>query len=143
MPYDWVAFVGEPVAAVEHAVATAAGVEAFTVGPRDWDRIDYPAAQVFHESTTHQGGNDWQHQIRANLLWADARDLDYQDDVLHVVGDVITTALQELAEIDCVYSYVPTSVEGIAGQPEDSATLLLVVSIQFQVGSLQDLKGLG
>lgn len=125
------------IAAVEHGAATVDELHDPVVGPVSFgDRIDYPYCQVLPESTDRQGGNDWQHTIRLNCIFHRTRDADYLR-FLEVTFDAVAAALAELSTIECVYSYVPTTVEDFAG--ENDGDLLVMISVELQVGSLVDL----
>ena len=107
-----------------------------TVGPTQFQKLDYPAVQILPESTDDQGGNQFAHTLRVNCYFERERDTDYLD-VLEVIKDVTTGVIQELGEIDCVLTYRPTTIEDYAGQLDN--TLLLLVSIQFTVTTQVDL----
>lgn len=128
----------ECIAAVEHGAATVDELHDPVVGPVSFGdgRIDYPYVQVLPESTDQQSGNDWQHTIRLNCIFQRRRDDDYLR-FLDVTFDAVAAALAELATVSCVYSYVPTTIEDFAG--EDDGDLLVMISVQLQIGSLVDL----
>jgi hypothetical protein len=126
--------------AIEAAAHGASKVEELhdpEIGPVTYgNRIDYPYVQVLPETTTQQSGNDWQHTIRLNCIFERDRDSDYLR-FLEVTFDAVREALEELAGVSCVYSYVPATVEDFAG--EDDGNLLVMISVQLVVGSLVDL----
>ena len=126
------------IAAVAHGAGTVEQLHAPVVGPVSFGdgRIDYPYVQVLPDSTTQQSGNDWQHTVRLNCIFQRTRDDDYLR-FLDVTFDAVAAALAELETIDCVYSYVPTTIEDFAG--EDDGNLLVMISVEIQVGALVDL----
>ena len=128
----------ECIAAVEHGAATVDELHDPVVGPVSFGdgRIDYPYVQVLPESTDKQSGNDWQHTIRLNCIFQRTRDDDYLR-FLDATFDAVAAALAELETIGCVYSYVPTTIEDFAG--EDDGNLLVMISVELQVGALVDL----
>lgn len=127
--------------AVEHGVANAAAdgpLRDPVVGPVSFDRIDYPYTQVLPESTDYQGGNEFEHTIRLNCIFTRERDEDYLT-FLSATFDAVEAALAALADVDCVYHYLPTTVEDFAGERDD--TMLVMISVQLLVGSQVDLGG--
>jgi len=127
------------IAAVEHGAATVDELHDPVVGPVSFGdgRVDYPYVQVLPESTTQQDGNDWQHTIRLNCIFQRDRGDDYLR-FLEVTFDAVAGALAQLSSVSCVYSFVPTTIEDFAG--EDDGNLLVMISVQIQVGSLIDLQ---
>jgi len=122
--------------AVEAGAAAVAAFHAPEVGPTDYDSLDFPYVQVLPENTTDQGGNEFQHQIRLNCYFERDRG-DAYTEYLEAVGTATTNALAEVSDIDCVYSFRPTTIEDYAG--ELNGTLILLVSVQLSIGTLVDL----
>jgi hypothetical protein len=128
--------------AVAHGAGTVAELNAPVVGPVSFGdgRLDYPYVQVLPEQTTQQSGNDWQHTIRLNCIFERRRDSDYLR-FLEVTLEATQAALSELSDVGCVYSFVPTLIEDYAS--EDDGNLLVMISVQIQVGALVDLQPVG
>jgi len=128
----------DAIAAVEHGASTVDELHDPVVGPVSFGdgRIDYPYVQVLPETTTQQDGNDWQHTIRLNCIFERTRQSDYLT-FLEVTFDAVAAALDALADVSCVYSFIPTTIEDFAGQ--DDGDLLVMISVQIQVGTLVDL----
>ena len=128
----------DAIRAVEHGASTVDELHDPVVGPVSFGdgRIDYPYVQVLPETTTQQSGNDWQHTIRLNCIFERTRESDYLR-FLEVTFDAVAAALDALADVSCVYSYVPTTIEDFAGQ--DDGDMLVMISVQIQVGTLVDL----
>jgi hypothetical protein len=128
---DWLAVRANPIEAVEHGVQESASLfEHVHIGPRSFDRIDYPAAEVLPESTERTDATNWQHTIVTNLYFERGRGLDYVDDILHPTAAVLDNVLAALSELPRVNNYYPASIEDFAGQLDN--TQLLLVSIRFQ-----------
>jgi hypothetical protein len=138
MAIDWHRVRAAPLEAVEHGVV-AADVTANDpyVGPRTFDRIDYPAGEIIPQNTTRTDGNEFQHTIFANLYFERSRSLDYVADVLHPVAAVIDEVLSALSSTECVVTYVPGEIQDYAGELDNTSVLL--VTIRFEITTLVDL----
>lgn len=138
MTVDWLSVRAAPLEAVEHGVAANDDVfETTYTGPKTWDRMDYPVAEVMPQDTTRSAGNEFSHTLMTNLYFERGRETDYIDDVLHPVAGVIDDTLSALSDTECVLTYVPTSIEDFAGEVGDS--LVILVSITWEVTTLVDL----
>lgn len=138
MAIDWLAVRRDPIEAVEHGVReTADHFETIMIGPRSWDRIEYPVAEVLPQATNRQSGNQFQHTIFANLYFRRSRDHDYVGDVLHRIAAVVTNVLQACAETDTIGTYVPAAIEDYAGELDGTSVFL--VSVRFEIGTSHDL----
>ena len=127
----------DAIRAVEHGAATVDELHDPVVGPVSFGdgRIDYPYVQVLPESTDQQTGTDWQHTIRLNCIFKRTRDADYLR-FLEVTFDAVAAALDALADVSCVGTFYPRSVEDFAG--ENDGDLLVMISVQLVVGSPVD-----
>lgn len=136
---DWLRIRRGPIEAIEHgveAVADAGLLEATHLGPRTFERIDYPIAEVLPDETQRTGPTEWQHTIVVNLYFRRDRDLDYIDEVLHPTAAVLDATLGELGGVDCVTNYHPESIQDFAGELDNTAVLL--VSIRLRATALLD-----
>lgn len=134
---DWLRIRKEPIEAVEHGLSQVPQLSATYVGPRTWDNIEYPIAEVLPQSTNYAGGNDFTHQIFANLYFERGRDTDYIEDVLHPVADALDECLASLSNTQETTEYRPESIEDYAGELDNS--LVLLVSIRFHIRTAVDL----
>lgn len=134
---NWFDVRAPPIRAIEHGVRESGVFNTEYVGPKTWERIDYPVGEVMPQSTSHTGGNEFTHSVFANLYFERSRDTDYVDDVLHPVAAVIEESLAALSNTESVVAYRAQSVEDFAGELDD--TLILLVSIEFEVTTLVDL----
>lgn len=134
---DWLKFRARPIRAVEHGVAAVDAFEDSYTGPRTFDRIDYPIAEVLPQETARTDGNEFTHTIYANLYFERERGQDYVDDVLHPTAAVIDEVLAALKATECVVTFVPAAIEDYAGELDD--TLVLLVSIRFEMVTVVDL----
>lgn len=141
MPIDWLAVRADPIEAVEHGVDATDTFDSIQVGPRTFDRISYPAAEVLPQETTRTSGNDFSHTIFTNLYFERSRDVDYIEDILHAVADVIGETMTALAATESAISFVPAGVEDYAGQLDN--TQVLLVSIRWEVTTTVDLAETG
>jgi hypothetical protein len=137
MPIDWLAVRADPIRAIEHGVGEVDAFETTFTGPTDFDRIDYPCAEVLPQSSSNSDGNEWTHRVDVALYFERERGYDYIDDVLHPTAWAIDECLAALAATESVVRYVPNSVEDYAGELDDTAILLVVV--QFEVATLVDM----
>jgi hypothetical protein len=122
--------------AVERGAATVDRLNGPTLGPTTFSSIDYPEIQVLPESMDQQDGNEYVHTIRLNCFFQRSRGVSYLDH-LRAAMDATQAALDEVRDVDCVYSFVPTSIEDFAG--ESDADALLLISVQLQIATLIDL----
>ena len=137
MPTDWLQIRREPIEAVEHGVAQASDHFRSThTGPRTFDRIDYPVAEVLPDSTERADATNWRHRIVVNLYFERGRDMDYIEDVLHPTAAILDEVLGALGEVECITDYAPQSIQDFAGELDN--TSLLLVSIQFEMKTLID-----
>jgi hypothetical protein len=137
MPIDWLAVRKKPIEAVEHGVAEASDHFRSThTGPRTFDRIDYPVAEVLPDSTERADATNWRHRIVVNLYFERGRELDYIEDVLHPTAAILDEVLGALGEVECITDYHPASIQDFAGELDN--TSLLLVSIQFEMRTLID-----
>lgn len=135
---DWLEVRAAPLRAVEHGAELNDGTfETVYTGPKTWDRMDYPVAEVLPQDSARTGGNEWTHTLMTNLYFERGRDTDYVEDVLHPVAAVIEDTLAALSATECVVSYVPQSIEDFAGEVSDS--LVILVSITWEVTTQVDL----
>jgi len=138
MAIDWLRVRADPIEAVEHGVRENADLfESVWVGPTNYNRIDYPAAEVLPQSTNREGGNQFSHTVFCNLYFERGRELDYVDDVLHTVAGVVTDVLQTCAETDTIGTYVPAEIQDFSGELD--GTSLFLLSIRFEIGTSHDL----
>lgn len=136
---DWARRLRLPLEAVRHGIKTADRHFATThEGPLTFDRIDYPAAQVYLDEFARTGATDWQHTITATLYFEYNRDLntDFVEDVLHPVGAVLQESLRALSDVDCITDYHPNRINFFSGEPNGS--LVIAVMIDFQATTLLD-----
>jgi len=136
---DWLTVRKKPIEAVEHGVNVAADGDLFNsthTGPRTFDRIEYPVAEVLPDETTRSGPTNWDHSIFANLYFERGREMDYVDDVLHPTAEVVEQVLAELATVECVTNYYPEFIQDFAGELDNTSVLL--VSIRFRATSQID-----
>lgn len=113
------------------------------IGPTTFDSVRYPYAEVLPESSTHQGGNEFEHLVRLNLYFERGRVREDHPggqylDHLATAMDATIHALGELADREVVVTYVPTNIEDFAGELDN--TLLLLISVQLRVTTLADLS---
>jgi len=126
--------------AVLDAVEAGASVAGFrdpVVGPTDYAAIEYPYIEVLPVSTDDQGGNEYSHTVAVNLLFERDRDTEYTDAIREVLLPVVTGAIAELGDVDCVVTYRPQSIEDFVG--ENAGTLLYGITVRFSVTTLVDL----
>ena len=136
MALDWLSIRLAPIRAIQHGVAATDTFATEYLGPRTFDRIDYPAAQVYPVETSRSEGNEYRHRIEANLIFERTRGYDYLDDVLHPMADVISECMAQLAGEPSVGSYAPTAIEDFAG--ELSNTGVVIIRIEFQATTAVD-----
>jgi len=130
---DWLRVRKGPIEATEHGVEAAASEGLFDsqhTGPRSFDRISYPCAEVLPERTERAGATNWRHSLRVNLYFERGRRLDYIEDVLHPTAAVLDNVLASLSSLPEVTNYHPSSIEDYAGELDN--TQLLLVSVQFE-----------
>jgi hypothetical protein len=134
---DWLSVRADPIEAVEHGVEAESDLfRSMHTGPRSFDRIDYPLAEVLPEETNRLDATNWSHAVRVNLYFERGRDLDYVEDVLHPVAGVLDSVLTSLGDTECTNNYYPETIEDYAGELDN--TKLLLVSIRFRVTTLVD-----
>lgn len=128
---DWYQVRAAPIEAVQHGVDAAdAHFELTYTGPRTYDRIDYPAAEVLPESTERQDGTNWRHRVITNLYFERDRDLDYLEDVLHPTAAVLDETLSALSDVECVTDYHPSSIQDFAGELDNTSVLLVMIRFE-------------
>jgi len=134
---NWYDIRAKPIEAVQHGVNEASDLFNSThTGPRTFDRIDYPVAEVLPDETARVGSTDWEHSIVVNLYFERSREQDYLEDVLYPTAAVIDHVLASLSDVDCINNYHPESVQDFAGELDN--TQLLLVSIRFRATSMID-----
>lgn len=136
---NWYDTLAAPIEAVTHGVAAAddrLDIPTQYVGPRTYDRIDYPAAEVLPDELSRLDGTNWQHSVVANLYFERTRSTDYLDDVLHPVAAVLDESLTALSEVDCITNYYPESIQSFAGELDNTSFLL--VTIRFRATTQLD-----
>ena len=134
---NWFDIRAKPIEAVQHGVNEASDLfESSHTGPRTFDRIDYPVAEVLPDETSRVGATDWEHSIVVNLYFERGRDMDYLDDVLYPTAAVLDHVLASLGDVECVTNYHPDSIQDFAGELDN--TQLLLVSITFRAQTLVD-----
>jgi hypothetical protein len=116
MGLDWLNIRLPPIEAIEHGVAATDYFATEYIGPRTFDRIDYPAAQVYPLETSRSGSNEFTHRIETNLVFERTRGYSYLEDVLHPMADVISECMTALAGEDTVVAYYPSTIEDFAGR---------------------------
>lgn len=135
---DWLDVRADPIEAVEHGVEQAS--EHFAagpyLGPRTFDALDYPTAEVLPDETTRTDPTNWQHSIIVNLYFERQRGLDYVEDVLHPVAAVLDEVTLALSDVDCATDYHPERIQDFAGELDGTGVLL--VSITFRIRTLVD-----
>jgi len=136
MPIEWLQLRLAPIEGIQHGVAATDYFEAEYLGPRTFERIDYPAAQVYPVETSRSEGNEYRHRIEANLIFERTRGYDYLDDVLHPMADVIGECMEQLAQEPLVGSYAPTAIEDFAGELDNTG--VVIIRIEFQVTTAVD-----
>lgn len=134
---DWLALRRKPIEAIEDGVTAAdAHFGSTHTGPRTFDRIDYPVAEVLPNSTDRADATNWRHRITVNLYFERSSELDYVEDVLAPTANVLDECLGALSDVDCITDYHPASIQDYAGELDN--TQLLLVSIEFQALTLVD-----
>ena len=134
---DWLKVRREPIEAVQHGVGEVDNLfGSVHTGPRSFDRIDYPAAEVLPDETARADAQNWEHSIYVNLYFERTRSLDYIEDVLHPTAAVLDEVLASLSAVGCITNYHPQSIQDFAGELDNTSVLL--VSIQFRAQSLID-----
>lgn len=134
---NWLDVRAAPIEAVEHGVAEAdEHFRSTHTGPRTFDRIDYPVAEVLPDETARADSTNWEHSIYVNLYFERSRGLEYVADVLHPTAAVLDECLAALSDVECITNYYPESVQDFAGELDNTSVLL--VSIRFRCQSLVD-----
>jgi len=142
MTLDWLDIRGPPIEACEHGVReNAPHFNSVFVGPRTFDRIEYPSAMVLPENTSRTGGNEFTHRVDTVLYFERTRGYDYVDDILHPVAAVISDTLTALRNTECVITYMPAVVEDYAGELD--GTSVLMVRVQFEISTVRDVSEAG
>lgn len=138
MAIDWFDVRATPIEAVEAGVEAAdEHFRASATGPRDYTRIKYPFVQVMPEATDRADATNWRHRIAVNLIFEYRRDMDYVDDVLVPMADILDHVLAELSDVDCITNYHPASIEDFTGEA-DNGNLLFGMLIRFEMLTLVD-----
>jgi hypothetical protein len=134
---DWLSIRADPIEAVEHGVAQADTFFASRhTGPVTFEKIEYPAAEVLPDETSRADATNWSHGIMVNLYFERDRELDYVDDVLHAVADVIENVHAELETLPTTNNWYPESIQDFAGELDNTA--LLLVMIRFRITTAVD-----
>lgn len=135
---DWLQIRKRPIEEVRHGVEQASThfESGPWIGPRTYDRLDYPAAEVLPDETARTDATNWTHTIVVNLYFERSRDMDYIEDVLHPTAAVLDEVLTALGTVDCLTNYHPESIQDFAGELDNTSVLL--VSIRFRAQSLAD-----
>jgi len=141
MAIDWLNVRLPPIEAVQHGVAATDHFATEYTGPRTFDAIDYPAAQVYPVETSRTDGNIFTHRIEANLVFERTRGYDYLDDVLHPMADVISECMSALANTGTVIAYYPNAIEDFAGELDNTG--VVIIRIEFQVTTDVDMAETG
>jgi len=137
MAIDWLTVRQAPIEAIQHGVDATDLFETVMTGPRTFDRIDYPAAQVYPVNTTRTSGNEFLHNIEVNVVVERSRGYDYIEEVLHPMAGVITECMDALAATECVVTYVPSEIEDFAGELDNTG--VVVIRINFEITTQVDL----
>jgi len=135
----WDERLAEPLQAVRHGIETADRNFATThEGPLTFDRIEFPAAQVFLDEFARTAATEWTHTVTATLYFQYDRrtNPDFVEDVIHPTSAVIDASLDALGEVSCITNYVPNRINFFSGEPR--GTLVLAVMVEFQATTLLD-----
>lgn len=128
---DWLRIRKDPIEAVEHGVAQSDSFfESIHTGPVTFDRVDYPLAEVLPDATERADATNWTHSIMVNLYFERDRELDYIEDVLHPVADVLDNVLAELDTLAEVTNYYPESIQDFAGELDNTSLLLVMIRVR-------------
>jgi hypothetical protein len=133
---DWLTVRRGPIEAIEAGVNTAGDFASTHTGPRTFDRIDYPVAEILPQQTTRQDATNWQHSVFVNLYFRRDRGLEYIDDVLVPWASMVDAVLLELDDTPKTTDYHPNRVEDFAGELDN--TQLLLVLTEFQITTAVD-----
>lgn len=136
---DWQETLSAPLAAAEHGIEAADAHFATTHdGPLNFNRIDYPAAQVYLENFERAGGNGTEYTVAVSttLYFEWGRETSTREDVLHPLAAVMDATLSAFDGVGCITDYHPARIDFFAGEPASS--LVLAVSVQFRVRTLVD-----
>lgn len=136
MGLDWLNIRLPPIEAIEHGVAATGFFATEYIGPRTFERVDYPAAQVYPVDTTRSGSNEFTSRVEANLVFERTRGYDYLEDVLHPMADVISECMTALSNEESVVAYYPSTIEDFSGELDNTG--VVVVRIEFTVTTLRD-----
>jgi len=110
-------------------------VAATELGPRTYDELAYPYAEVMPDTLTYQGGSEYEHTFMTNLYFLRKRHENYLD-LLEVVREAILAVGDALDGVECTVTIKPTAMEDFAGQLDDN--LIIMVSVTWTVGTLVD-----
>lgn len=128
---NWLDIRRKPLEAIEHGIsATETPFGETHTGPVSFDAMDYPVAEILPETTERASGTEWTHRIIVNLFFQRERGLDYVDDILHPVADVLDATLAELGTVDCINNYAPTRIEDYAGELDNTSVLLVSITLE-------------
>lgn len=134
---DWHDTLAAPLAAAEHGVEASSDLfGSVHDGPLTFDRIDYPAAQVYLDTVESADATNWQQTISTVLYFEWDRQSTTREDILHPVAGVLEETLAAFDGVDCITNYHPNRIDFFSGEPQNS--LVLAVAIQFRVRSLID-----
>jgi hypothetical protein len=136
MAIDWLNVRLPPIEAIEHGVGATNHFETEYIGPRTFEAIDYPAAQVYPVETSRSGANEFTHRIEANLVFERTRGYDYLEDVLHPMADVIDECMTALSNESTVVAYYPSAIEDFAGELDNTG--VVIIRVEFTVTTLRD-----
>lgn len=132
---DWQSVLAEPVAAAEHGIeAEAEWFGSLHDGPLTFDRIDYPAAQVYLEEFSRADATNWEVAVSTTLYFEWDRETDTREDILHPLAAVMDATLAAFADVGCITDYHPARIDFFSGEPTN--TLVLAVSVRWHVTQL-------
>lgn len=140
--HDWHATLAEPLSAAEHGIVESdSHFGSVHDGPLNFDRIDYPAAQVYLEEFSRSSATDWEIAVSTTLYFEWDRDTETREDVLHPLAAVMNETLGAFAGVECITDYHPARIDFFSGEPASS--LVLAVSVQWRVTTMVDPGGFG
>jgi len=132
---DWADTLTRPIEAVRHGIDAADRQFASThTGPLSFERIEYPAAQVYLDEFARTGPTDWQFTITTTLYFEYDRstNTDFAEDILHPVAAVLQESLRALSDVGCITNYNPNRINFFSGEPGGSLVLAVMIDIQCE-----------
>lgn len=128
---DWADRLTAPYEAVFHGIEAAdTHFETTHTGPLTFDRIDYPAAQVYLDEFARTGATDWQFTVTTALYFEWDRDMDFVTDILHPIAAVLNESFAALGAVECITDYHPSRINFFSGEPNNSLVLAVMIDIQ-------------